>query len=263
MKVVLFCGGRGMRLRDYAESVPKPLVPIGYRPILWHVMKYYAHFGHTDFILCLGYKGDAIKRYFLDYEEAISNDFVMSDGGKTVTLLQSDIKDWRITFVDTGMNANLAQRLKAIEPLVRDEPAFFVNYADGLTDLPLADQLADFRARKKVASFLCAKPNLTYEIVTMEGREIKAIQNIQQSGFRINGGYFIFTPAIFEYMRNGEELVEEPFHRLVEAKQLVAYPYDGFWLPMDTFKEKEVLDDLFASGRAPWVVWGGPLRNGV
>ena len=115
MKVVLFCGGLGMRLREHSESVPKPMVPVGYRPILWHVMRYYAHFGHKDFILCLGYKADSIKKYFLEYDETVSNDFVLSDGGKKVDLISSDIHDWKISFVDTGINSNIGMRLRAVQ----------------------------------------------------------------------------------------------------------------------------------------------------
>ena len=124
MKVVLFCGGMGMRMREYSEAVPKPMVPIGYRPILWHVMKYYAHYGHKDFILCLGYKADVIKNYFRNYDECVSNDFVLSGGGKNLELLNSDIDDWRITFVDTGLTANIGQRLKAVEKHLQDEEVF-------------------------------------------------------------------------------------------------------------------------------------------
>ena len=124
MKVVLFCGGQGMRIRDYSESVPKPLIRIGYRPILWHVMKYYAHFGHRDFILCLGYKADVIKNYFLQYDECLSNDFVLSKGGKGVKLLAKDIHDWRITFVDTGLTSNVGMRLKAVQEHLKGEKYF-------------------------------------------------------------------------------------------------------------------------------------------
>src|SRR5256885_12351822 len=137
MKVVLFCGGLGLRLRDYAENVPKPMLTIGYRPILWHVMKYYAHFGHKDFVLCLGYRGDTIKNHFLTYSETLSNDFTLSEGGKKLQLMGSDIQDWTITFVDTGVNANIGQRLKAVERYLGDDPEFLANYSDGLTDLPL------------------------------------------------------------------------------------------------------------------------------
>ena len=129
MKVVLFCGGLGMRLREYSESIPKPMVPVGYRPILWHVMKYYAHFGHKDFILCLGYRADVIKEYFLDYNECLSNDFTLSQGARKIELANSDIDSWRITFVDTGMQANIGQRLKAVQPYLEGEEAFLANYA--------------------------------------------------------------------------------------------------------------------------------------
>src|SRR5690349_422134 len=168
MKVVLFCGGLGMRLRDYAENVPKPMVPIGYRPIIWHLMKYYAHFGHKDFILCLGYRGDMIKEYFLNYEECVSNDFVLSQGGRKRELLNSDIADWRITFVETGLNSNIGERLKAVQRHLVGEEMFLANYSDGLTDLPLQEQIDDLRRRDKVASFLCVRPNLSYHFVASE-----------------------------------------------------------------------------------------------
>jgi glucose-1-phosphate cytidylyltransferase len=137
MKVVLFCGGMGMRIREYSDSIPKPMVPIGYRPLLWHLMKYYAYYGHKDFILCLGYKADAVKDYFLNYNECVSNNFVLSNGGKKLRLLSSDIHDWNITFVDTGITSNIGQRLKAVEPYLQGESVFLANYSDGLTDLPL------------------------------------------------------------------------------------------------------------------------------
>lgn len=135
MKVVLFCGTMGLRLREVSESIPKPLVTIGYRPIVWHLMKYYAHFGHKDFILCLGYKADAFKKYFLEYNEWISNDIVMSAGGSSVELKSSDINDWRITFVDTGMNSNIGQRLLRVKEYLASEELFLANYCDGLTKM--------------------------------------------------------------------------------------------------------------------------------
>jgi glucose-1-phosphate cytidylyltransferase len=143
MKVVLFCGGRGMRMREYSETIPKPMVPIGPRPIMWHLMRYYAHYGHKDFILCLGYRGDSIKEYFLDYKEWLSNDFVLSGGGSDVELLSSDIDDWRITFVDTGIDANIGQRLRAVRTHLEGEEVFLANYSDGLSDVPL-DRVVDF-----------------------------------------------------------------------------------------------------------------------
>ena len=158
MKVVLFCGGLGMRIRD-AENLPKPMQLIGLRPLLWHVMKYYAHYGHKDFILCLGHRADAIKNYFLTYNECLSNDFILSAGGKNLELMSSDIEDWRITFAYTGINSNIGQRLKAVEKYLEGETEFLANYSDGLTDLPLPEQLEHFRQQGKVASFLCVRPN--------------------------------------------------------------------------------------------------------
>jgi glucose-1-phosphate cytidylyltransferase len=257
MKVVLFCGGQGLRIRD-AEDIPKPMVQIGYRPILWHVMKYYAHFGHKDFILCLGYRADAIKNYFLNYNECISNDFVLTAGGKNLKLFNSDIDDWRITFADTGIHSNIGQRLKAVEKHLEGEEEFLANYSDGLTDLPLPQQLAHFRKQDKIAGFLCVRPNLSYHMVSLRegnGNLVSGIHAINNGSIRINGGFFIFKQKIFEYIREKEELVAEPFQRLTEEEQLVGYPYDGFWESMDTFKDKQHLESLCIAGIAPWEVW--------
>lgn len=256
MKVVLFCGGMGLRIRD-AENIPKPLVQIGYRPVIWHVMKYYAHFGHKDFILCLGFGADAIKRYFLDYSECTSNDFVLSQGGRKVELYNSDIHDWRITFVDTGINANIGQRLKSVERYLDGEESFLANYSDGLTDLPLPEQLDHFHRSGKIASFLCVLPNLSYHVVTTQAGSglVNGIHPINNGSVRINGGYFAFRKEIFNYLHEGEELVVEPFQRLIREQQLVGYEYDGFWAGMDTFKDRQDLESLWGSGAAPWHVW--------
>jgi glucose-1-phosphate cytidylyltransferase len=257
MKVVLFCGGQGLRMRD-AENLPKPMVPIGSRPLLWHVMKYYAHYGHNDFILCLGHRADVVKKYFREYDECLSNDFVLSGGGKSVELIASDIQDWRITFADTGSESNIGQRLRAVRKYLQGEPEFLVNYSDGLTDLPLPQQLDDFHRQGKVASFLCVRPNLSYHVVTTQPGSslVTDIHPINDGDIRVNGGYFILRSDIFEYMNEGEELVEEPFHRLLREKQLIGYSYDGFWASMDTFKDKQQLEQLYSSaGGAPWEVW--------
>jgi glucose-1-phosphate cytidylyltransferase len=259
MKVVLFCGGLGLRLREYAENIPKPLATIGYRPILWHVMKYYAHYGHKDFILCLGHRGDAIKNYFVHYDEYVSNDFTLSGDGKNLNLINRDIHDWKITFVDTGLNSNIGQRLRAVEKYLEGEEMFMANYTDGLTDLPLPEHIEHFKRHGKTASFLCIRPNLSYHLVTLNGGDlVTSIEDITRSNIRINGGYFIFRKNIFKCMREGEELVQEPFRRLVSEQQLLAYRYDGFWACMDTFKDKQQFDELYAKGNAPWEVWKAP-----
>jgi glucose-1-phosphate cytidylyltransferase len=256
MKVVIFCGGLGMRLREYGENTPKPMVPIGYRPILWHLMKYYAHFGHRDFILCLGYRADVIKHYFLNYDECVSNDFTLSKGGKSLELAHSDIQDWKITFADTGINANIGMRLKAVEKYLRGEDVFLANYSDGLTDLPLSQHIEAFHQQNKVASFVSVRPSLSYHIVSADPTGlVQDICEISRADLRINGGYFVFRKDIFNYIRDGEELVREPFQRLIAEKQIVAHSYDGFFASMDTFKDKQVLDDLFNGGKAPWELW--------
>lgn len=256
MKVVLFCGGLGMRLKEYSENVPKPMVKIGYRPILWHLMKYYACYGHKDFILCLGYGADVIKNYFLNYDECLSNDFILSNGGKELKLINSDIHDWTITFVDTGLTSNIGQRLKAIEKYVEGEEIFFANYADGLTDLPLPEFVDHFLKQGKIAGFLSVKPAWSFYVVSLkENGEVAGIQHLSSSGIWVNGGYFIFKKEIFGYIKDGEELVNEPFQRLMEKGELGTYRYNGFWVGMDTFKDKQLLEDMYSRGQAPWEIW--------
>src|SRR5262249_36572954 len=181
MKVVLFCGGLGTRIREYPEPVPKPMITIGYRPILWHVMKYYAHHGHKDFILCLGYRADAVKNYFLKYDECLSNNFVLSDGGRKLKLLHSDIDDWNITFVDTGVQSNIGQRLMAVEDYLDGESMFLANYSAGLTDLPLPDYLERFERRDKVASFLAVPPPYSSHVVSVDDDVVTGVRPINRA----------------------------------------------------------------------------------
>ena len=256
MKVVLFCGGQGTRLRDYSEAVPKPMVNIGYRPILWHLMKYYAHFGHKEFILCLGHKADVIKDYFLNYNECVSNDFTLSNGGREVEMVSTDITDWSITFADTGPTANIGQRLKAVERYLEGEQVFLANYADNLTDLWLPDMIKDFQARQPVAMFLSVRPRQSFHVVRFdEDSQVRGIVDIGKADIWINGGYFIFQNSIFKHIHDGEELVNEPFHRLISSGQLRTHKYSGFWACMDTLKDKQQLDDMYLQGNASWEVW--------
>ncbi|MCB0182754.1 MAG: glucose-1-phosphate cytidylyltransferase, partial [Caldilineaceae bacterium] len=256
MKVVLFCGGYGTRLREYSETIPKPLVEIGYRPIMWHLMKYYAYYGHREFILCLGYKGDLIKQYFLNYNECLSNDFVLSNGGRTVHLYNHDISDWKITFVDTGLNSNIGQRLVAVQDYLEDDEVFMANYTDGLADLDLPAYIDHFHQHDRVASFLCVKPSQSFHVVSLHGDGVvHDIRAIDRGDMWINGGFFIFKRSVFDYIEQGEELVLEPFQRLIQANQLVAYRNPNFWACMDTFKEKKLFDDMHGSGNMPWAVW--------
>jgi glucose-1-phosphate cytidylyltransferase len=256
MKVVLFCGGQGLRLRDYSENVPKPMVPIGYRPILWHLMKYYAHYGHTDFILCLGHRADVIKDYFLHYDECVTNDFVLRGNRRDPQLLSSDIDSWSITFVDTGIESNIGQRLCAVREHLAGEEVFLANYADNLTDAPLPAMIEHHRAQGKVASFISVCPSQSFHVVRAAvDASVEQILPVREIDLRINGGFFVLRQSVFDYIKPGEELVIEPFQRLIAQKQLTAYRHDGFWACMDTFKEKQILEDLHTKGSPPWEVW--------
>jgi glucose-1-phosphate cytidylyltransferase len=256
MKVVLFCGGLGTRLREHSETIPKPLVNVGHRPLLWHLMRYYAHFGHKDFILCLGYRGDLIREYFLRYNEAMTNDFVLSEGGRKVELMTRDLDDWRITFVDTGMHSNLGQRLLRVRRYLEGEPTFLANYSDGLSDLPLDRMIDDFRGRDVVASFASVRVSQSFHAVHADDSGmVSDIREIGSADLRINGGFFCFRNEVFDHVQEGEELVEQPFRRLIDQRKLFAYRYDGFWKAMDTFKDKISFDRLDAKGECPWMVW--------
>ena len=258
MKVVLFCGGLGTRLRDYDENVPKPMVTVGYRPIMWHLMKYYAHFGHKDFVLCLGHRADVIKQYFLSYNEALSNDFVLADGGRRVELLNSDIQDWRITFADTGARSAIGERLRQVRSHLAGEEMFLANYTDCLTDLRLDAFVEAFRRSQCVAGLVAVAPQVSYHYISAgpDGR-VDSLTDANHTRLRVNGGFFIFRQAIFDYLREGDDLVDGPFQRLIDDRRLMAYAYDGFWRAMDTFKDKQQLEALLATGRPPWEVWRG------
>jgi glucose-1-phosphate cytidylyltransferase len=256
MKVVLFCGGLGTRLREHTDTVPKPMVNIGHRPILWHLMKYYAHFGHHEFILCLGYKGDLIKEYFINYMEWVSNDFQLSGATNEIRLFNRDLTDWTITFADTGADASIGQRLRAVRPYLGDDDSFLANYSDGLSNLPLGEYLHNFKREDKIASFVCVRPNHSFHTVVLGNDSlVKDIRSASKSDFWINGGFFAFKKQIFDYLHEGEDLVEEPFQRLIADQQLLAYPYTGFWACMDTLKEKKAFDDMERQGDRPWQLW--------
>jgi glucose-1-phosphate cytidylyltransferase len=256
MKVVLFCGGLGTRLREHSDTIPKPLVNIGVRPIIWHLMRYYAHHGHTDFVLALGYRGDLIREYFLNYNECLSNDFVLSNGGKTLQPLATDIADWRITFVDTGLHSNIGQRLLRVRKHLEGETEFLANYADGLSDLPLDQQLADFRAKGSVASFVAVpSPQSFHAVHRDEDGVVTSFGRVTDSNFWINAGFFCLRPEIFDVLEEGDELVEQPFQRLIAQRQLAVYRHRGFWQAMDTFKDKITYDRMEGRNDCPWMVW--------
>lgn len=255
MKVVIFCGGLGLRLREYSDNVPKPLVPIGDHPIIWHLMKYYSAYNHKDFILCLGHKAESIKRFFLNYNEAFSSNFTMSQGGRHLELLTNDFSDWRMTFVDTGYSSVIGERLMAVRDHLAGEEYFLANYVDGLSDVNLDDVISRFKRSRKVACFVSVPPTQTFHLVeTDEASRVTRINHAETSNTWINGGYFVFSKRIFDYIRPGEDLVNEPFERLIEEGELITIKHEGFWACMDTFKEKQQLEDLWSKGGAPWQV---------
>lgn len=256
MKVVIFCGGMGLRLREYSENVPKPLVPIGDHPIIWHLMKYYAHYGHKDFVLCLGHKGEAIKKFFLSYNEALSSDFVLSDGGKSLRLLNHDFRQWSITFVDTGATATIGDRLASVRDYLLDDDVFLANYVDGLSDVNVNSVIQRFIKSGKTACFVSVPPTQTFHLVNIDAADhVTGISHAGSSETWINGGYFVLSKKIFQYMRPGEDLVNEPLARLIAARELITVRHKGFWACMDTFKERQQLEDLWSKGSAPWQVW--------
>jgi glucose-1-phosphate cytidylyltransferase len=256
MKVVLFCGGMGLRMREASDRVPKPLIPVGNEPILLHIMRYYAHYGHTEFILCLGYKADVIKSFFLDGRDDILDGLVMASDGWARDELRRQARDWKITFVDTGLHANIGSRLRAVREHVGKDELFLANYSDVLTDAPLPAMIANVRETGAVASFLAVKPTYSFHVVSFDqGHQVRDIEAVSDADIWINGGYFVLRRAIFDYMEAGDELVEEPFRRVIGAQRLHGYRYNGFWAPMDTLKDRQTLNTLFENRERPWAVW--------
>lgn len=254
MKVVLFCGGLGTRLREHSDTIPKPLVNIGIRPIVWHLMRYYAHYGHKDFVLALGYRGDLVREHFLNYNECLSNDFTIQNG--RVELHSQDLEGWRISFVDTGLHSNIGQRLLRVRKYLQDESVFLANYSDGLSDLPLDQMLSDFNSKQVVASFAAVRPASSFHSVSVnESGLVTGMKPLVEGDNYINGGFFVLRNEIFDYLQEGEELVEQPFGRLIANGKLAAYRHQGFWQAMDTFKDKILFDRMESRGNCPWMVW--------
>jgi glucose-1-phosphate cytidylyltransferase len=256
LKVVLFCGGLGLRMREGAADAPKPMTMIGDRPLLWHVMRYYAHFGHTDFVLCLGHGSAAVKAFFLNYDEAVSNDFTFRGRDRSLRLFSSDITDWTITFVDTGPEATIGERLMRVREQVQGEELFLANYADTLTDAPLPTMIDQFRAGSAVVSLLAVRPTSSHHLVDMDASGlVSMVSAARQRPVWENGGYFVMRPAVFDELRAGEDLVPHAVNRLAERAQVTAYPYSGFWRAVDTFKDRAEMEQLHARRRCPWMLW--------
>jgi glucose-1-phosphate cytidylyltransferase len=261
MKVVLFCGGLGMRMREGASDVPKPMAIIGDRPLLWHVMRYYAHFGHNDFVLCLGYGASVVKDYFLHYDETLSNDFTLAAGGRDVRLFSSDISDWNITFIDTGLQSTIGERLMRVREHVENEPMFLANYADTLTNAPLDEMIKAFDNADATASILAVPPFSSHHVVQIDDAgQVTGIREFNQLTQWENGGYFVMRPGIFDVLREGEDIVPHAFNRLYPLGQLMAQRYTGFWRAIDTFKDRAEAEELCRRGAAPWMLWRSTQR---
>jgi glucose-1-phosphate cytidylyltransferase len=258
MKVVLFCGGYGMRMRhDGSDDVPKPMAMIGDRPLLWHVMRYYAHFGHKEFILCLGYGQWAVKSFFLNYQETRTNDFVLRGDGGNVEMLANDIADWTITFVDTGLETAIGERLRRVRKYLDGDDVFLANYADVLTDAPLDDVVRRLTSSDAAASLLAVAPQSSFHVVECDDDDdrVSDIHSVATFNLRENGGYFVLRQDIFEALEEGEDLVGHGLRRLAKQRKLLAYEYDGFWMPADTVKERAELEAMYKDGRRPWALW--------
>lgn len=255
MKVVLFCGGYGMRMRNgTANDVPKPMQMVGPRPLIWHVMRYYAHFGHTEFVLCLGYGAHHVKDFFLNYEETASNDFVLH-GGKT-ELQSTDIADWTISFVHTGIESPIGERLRRVRRYVDGEDIFLANYADVLTDALLPDMIQRFARSDAGASMMVVPPPGTFHCIEIgDSGMIGGITPITDMPLWANGGYFILRQEIFDHIPENGDLVADGCVQLAKRGRLLAYPYRGYWRPTDTVKERGALDAAYSRGDRPWALW--------
>ncbi|HTU75245.1 MAG TPA: sugar phosphate nucleotidyltransferase [Trebonia sp.] len=262
MKVVLFCGGFGMRMRDGVTNAPKPMAMVGDRPLMWHVMRYYAHYGHTEFILCLGYGASAVKDFFLSYDETRSNDFVLNGGGQ-VELFKTDISDWKVTFIDTGLHSAIGERLRRVRRFVEDEEMFLANYADVFTNAPIPDMVERFAATDATVSLLAVPPASSHHVVELsENGRITGVTPVRDMLTWENGGYFVLRPDIFDHLNEGEDLVEDAImRRLVPRGKAIAYPWKGYWCPADTVKERAQMEEAYYRGDCPWMIWD-PERSG-
>lgn len=257
MKVVILCGGFGTRIRDVADNIPKPMIPVGGYPILWHIMKYYSLFGHNEFILCLGHQGNVIKEFFLNYEVNTS-DFTLNLGDKTSIRFhnQIDEKDWKITFAETGEKAMTGARIKKIKKYIGDDQTFMLTYGDGLSDVNINQLIAYHHNHARILTLTGVRPAGRFGEIhcTDEGVISEFNEKPQTVEGRINGGYFVCNRGLFDYLTDNDDLVfeKEPMIKLVKDKQLMQFNHNGFWQPMDTYREYVLLNSLYENNNAPW-----------
>ena len=256
-KVVILCGGFGTRLREETEVKPKPMVEIGSMPILWHIMKTYAHYGFKEFILCLGYKGGVIKEYFYNYE-MLSNDFTIELGTKNIEIHSNYTEaGWKITLVDTGLIAMTGARVKRIERFI-DGDTFMLTYGDGVTDLDIQELLNFHKSHGKTGTITGVSPHSRYgELSIHKDQVISFKEKPKTHNISINGGYFVFNRGFFNYVKNDDGCIleREPLEKLASDGELKVFHHKGFWQCMDTYRDYKYLNELWESGEVPWRVW--------
>lgn len=260
MKVVILAGGRGTRISEESHLKPKPMIEIGDAPILWHIMKTYSSFGYDEFIICLGYKGYIIKEYFANYyrhmSEAITYDF-SSGLDATVSVHRNSVEPWKVTLVDTGLNSMTGSRIKRIEPYVGNNP-FMLTYGDGLADINIEQLVKSHKESGKVATITGVQPDGRFGRLELDGNSVTGFtEKVKGDGGWINGGYMVCQPQVFNYIEDFESTIleQEPLQNLAKDEQLNVYKHEGFWQPMDTLREKIILDELWHGHKAPWKVW--------
>lgn len=259
MKTVILCGGQGTRIRGVADDLPKPMIPIGGLPILWHIMKHYAEAGLDDFVLCLGYKGQVIKDFFLNYE-AHTRDLTIKLGGKpSLRYHSAPSESWRVTLADTGQSSMTGARVRRVRRYLDDGKSFALTYGDGVGDVDLKKLVKFHESHGRIVTVTGVRPPGRFgELVSRaDGRVTEFNEKPQASGGRISGGFFVCRPELFDYLEGGDDLSleEEPMRRLAKDGQLMVYEHDGFWHPMDTFRDYKLLNDLCERGKAPWMKW--------
>ncbi len=260
MKVVILCGGQGTRIRDVADNIPKPMIPLGGFPILWHIMKYYSHWGHNQFILCLGYKGRVIKDFFLNYE-ALTRDFTIKLGSsKSITYHnQHDEADWQVTLAETGLNAMTGARVKRVQKYLADDEHFMLTYGDGVGDIDIKKLVQFHLSHGKILTVTGVRPRGRFgELMgDSNGMVTKFDEKPKASGGRISGGFFVCRQEVFEYLNDLDDLVfeVEPMANIVKDRQMMVYEHDGFWQPMDTYRDYMLVKGLCDERKAPWMIW--------
>jgi len=254
VKVIILAGGFGTRLSEYTESIPKPMVTIGGRPILWHIMRSYAHYGHKDFYVALGYKAEIIKEYFLNYN-ALNSDFTVDTLSRKVKILESSNNDWRVTLTDTGLNSMTGGRVKRMQSLVGNEP-FMLTYGDGVSNIDIEALLKFHKSHGKMVTISAVRPNARFGEIQMEGNKVISFQEKPQTSKSwINGGYFIIEPEFFKLIENDTTILERgPLEKAAAIGELMAYHHDGYWQCMDTKRDRDNLEELWSSDKAPWKV---------